>query len=157
MSVALSTPNDQSDISRTLTVMQWAQFIANDISYTPMRKMGKWCLIFSLFLFLVRDLQMRYAFNSIRSLSVAVSSGKPISCCRPDGNPLSPRYVHPDCSPITVPDRDPVYGQHYVRCMNYVRSLPVLKSECTFGPAEQASGTFFFFFIEHWIIIVGTR
>ncbi|KAK9306667.1 hypothetical protein QLX08_002745 [Tetragonisca angustula] len=105
VSVALSTPNDQSDVSRTLTVMQWAQFIANDISYTPMRKM--------------------------------VSSGKPISCCRSDGNPLSPRYVHPDCSPITVPDRDPVYGQHYVRCMNYVRSLPVLKSECTFGPAEQ--------------------
>ncbi|KAF3430719.1 hypothetical protein E2986_12643 [Frieseomelitta varia] len=111
VSVALSTPNDQSDVSRTLTVMQWAQFIANDISYTPMRKM--------------------------------VSSGKPISCCRSDGNPLSPRYVHPDCSPITVPDRDPVYGQHYVRCMNYVRSLPVLRSECTFGPAEQASGTFF--------------
>ncbi|XP_017753123.1 PREDICTED: peroxidase-like isoform X3 [Eufriesea mexicana] len=105
VSVALSTPNDQSDVSRTLTVMQWAQFIAHDISYTPMRKM--------------------------------VSSGKPISCCRSDGTALSPRYVHPDCSAITVPDRDPVYGQHYVRCMNYVRSLPVLKSECTFGPVEQ--------------------
>ncbi|XP_011136255.1 peroxidase isoform X3 [Harpegnathos saltator] len=66
-----------------------------------------------------------------------VSSGKPISCCQPDGDTLSPRHVHPDCSPISVPDRDPVYGEHYVRCMNYVRSLPVLKSECTFGPVEQ--------------------
>ncbi|XP_033319603.1 peroxidase-like isoform X1 [Bombus bifarius] len=105
VSVALSTPNDQSDVSRTLTVVQWTQFITNDISYTPMRKM--------------------------------VSSGKPISCCRSDGNALSPRYMHPDCSAIIVPDRDPVYGQHYVRCMNYVRSLPVLKSDCTFGPIEQ--------------------
>ncbi|XP_076644739.1 peroxidase isoform X2 [Halictus rubicundus] len=105
ISVALSTPNDQSDVSRTLMVMQWGQFIANDISYTPMRKM--------------------------------VSSGKPISCCRPDGNTLSPRHVHPDCAVITVPDQDPVYGKHYVRCINYVRSLPVLRPECTFGPVEQ--------------------
>ncbi|XP_011872587.1 PREDICTED: peroxidase-like isoform X1 [Vollenhovia emeryi] len=66
-----------------------------------------------------------------------VSSGRPISCCQPDGDTLSPRHIHPDCSPISVPDRDPVYGQHYVRCMNYVRSLPVLRSECTFGPVEQ--------------------
>lgn len=54
-----------------------------------------------------------------------------------DGNALSPRHIHPDCAAITVPDRDPVYGTHYVRCMNYVRSLPVLRSECTFGPLEQ--------------------
>ncbi|XP_071554291.1 salivary peroxidase/catechol oxidase isoform X4 [Temnothorax nylanderi] len=66
-----------------------------------------------------------------------VSTGKPISCCQPDGDTLSPRHVHPDCFPISVSDRDPVYGQHYVRCMNYVRSLPVLRSECTFGPVEQ--------------------
>ncbi|XP_076681835.1 peroxidase isoform X2 [Andrena cerasifolii] len=105
VSVALSAPNDQSDVSRTLTVMQWGQFIANDLSYTPVRKM--------------------------------VSSGKPISCCRSDGNALSPRHIHPDCAAITVPDRDPIYGEHYVRCMNYVRSLPVLRSECTFGPVEQ--------------------
>ena len=101
VSVALSTPNDQSDVSRTLTVVQWTQFIANDISHTPMRKM--------------------------------VSSGKPISCCRSDGNALSPRYMHPDCSAIMVPDRDPVYGQHYVRCMNYVRSLPVLSQTVLSG------------------------
>ncbi|KAG7204449.1 hypothetical protein KM043_004884 [Ampulex compressa] len=66
-----------------------------------------------------------------------ISSGKPISCCLPDGNALSPRHVHPDCSAISIPDQDPVYGMHYVRCMHYVRSLPVLKSECTFGPIEQ--------------------
>ncbi|CAK9811196.1 Pxd [Anthophora plagiata] len=105
VSVALSTPNDQSDVSRTLIVMQWAQFIAHDISHTPVRKM--------------------------------ISLGKPISCCRADGSALSPRHVHPDCSAIMVPDWDPIYGKHYVRCMNYVRSLPVVRSECTFGPVEQ--------------------
>ncbi|XP_011161794.1 peroxidase isoform X1 [Solenopsis invicta] len=66
-----------------------------------------------------------------------ISTGKPISCCQSDGDTLSPRHIHPDCSPISVPDHDPVYGEHYVRCMNYVRSLPVLRSECTFGPVEQ--------------------
>ncbi|XP_053983298.1 peroxidase-like isoform X3 [Hylaeus volcanicus] len=105
VSVTLSTPKNQWDIKRTLTVVQWGQFISNDLSFTPVRKM--------------------------------VSSGKPISCCRPDGYTLSPRHVHPYCYPITVSDQDPVYGEHYVRCMNYVRSLPVLRSDCTFGPLEQ--------------------
>nr|XP_033333242.1 peroxidase-like isoform X3 [Megalopta genalis] len=105
VTVALSGTDDRSDVSRTLMAMQWGQFVANDISYTPVRKM--------------------------------VSSGKPISCCRSDGNTLSPRHVHPDCAAITVPDQDPVYGKHYIRCINYVRSLPVLRSECTFGPVEQ--------------------
>ncbi|XP_043257427.1 peroxidase-like isoform X1 [Colletes gigas] len=105
ISVALLTSNDLSDVSRTLAVMQWGQFIANDLSYTPVRKM--------------------------------VSSGKPISCCRSDGSTLSPRHIHPDCSAITVSERDPVYGEHYVRCMNYVRSMPALRPECTFGPVEQ--------------------
>ncbi|XP_018392669.1 PREDICTED: peroxidase-like isoform X2 [Cyphomyrmex costatus] len=74
------------------------------------------------------------AYTPVRKM---VSTRKPISCCQPDGDTLSPRHVHPDCAPISVPDHDPVYGDHYVRCMNYVRSLPVLRSECTFGPVEQ--------------------
>ncbi|XP_014616357.1 PREDICTED: peroxidase-like isoform X1 [Polistes canadensis] len=97
--------NGQSDITKTLAVMQWSQFISHDMIHTPVRRM--------------------------------ISSGKPISCCQTDGSALSPRHVHPDCAAITVPDRDPVYGTQYVRCMNYVRSLPVLRSECTFGPLEQ--------------------
>ncbi|KAK2585039.1 hypothetical protein KPH14_008560 [Odynerus spinipes] len=105
VSATMAEYNDQSDATKTLTVMQWSQFISHDLAYTPVRKM--------------------------------VSSGKPISCCREDGNALSPRHIHPDCAAITVPDKDPVYGKHWVRCMNYVRSLPVLRSECTFGPVEQ--------------------
>lgn len=165
ISVAVSTPNDQSDVSRTLTVMQWGQFVANDISYTPMRKMGKRFLfkvekdyytrvtIWHVF-FRIKYLQWKFIFIDMyydpcanNYKIIAVSTGKPISCCRSDGNTLSPRYVHPDCSVIMVPDRDPIYGQHYVRCMNYVRSLPVLKAECTFGPAEQVYIFHFFYFL----------
>lgn len=105
ISTSVAGYNGQSDTKKTLAVMQWTQFISNDLAHTPVRKM--------------------------------VSSGKPISCCRTDGNALSPRHLHPDCAAINVPDKDPVYGKEWVRCMNYVRSLPVLKSECTFGPVEQ--------------------
>jgi hypothetical protein len=41
VSAALTTANDQSDASRTLAVMEWSQFIAHDMAYTPVRKMGK--------------------------------------------------------------------------------------------------------------------
>lgn len=105
VSTSLSVPNDQSDVTRTLAVMQWSQFIAHDLTQTPVRKM--------------------------------MSTGRAISCCRNDGKTLSPRYIHPDCSVINIPDRDPVYSEHRVRCMNYVRSLPVLRTDCTFGPVEQ--------------------
>ncbi|XP_011256334.1 peroxidase isoform X2 [Camponotus floridanus] len=74
------------------------------------------------------------AHTAVRKM---VSNGKPISCCQRDGDTLLPRHIHPDCSPISVSYGDPVYGKHDIRCMNYVRSLPVLKSDCTLGPIEQ--------------------
>ncbi|CAB0038190.1 unnamed protein product [Trichogramma brassicae] len=61
----------------------------------------------------------------------------PIRCCEPDGNWLAPRYVHPDCQAIRVPDDDTDYSQHWVRCLDYVRSMTVLRSDCSLGPAEQ--------------------
>ncbi|XP_034949821.1 peroxidase-like isoform X2 [Chelonus insularis] len=64
-------------------------------------------------------------------------TNKPIRCCETNGNNLSPRYIHPDCAAISIPDDDPVYSKHNIRCMNYVRSLSALKVDCTFGPIEQ--------------------
>ncbi|XP_058794605.1 peroxidase-like isoform X2 [Phymastichus coffea] len=64
-------------------------------------------------------------------------TGKPISCCGDDGQWPLPRHVHPNCAAIPVAENDPDYGEHRVRCLNYVRSMPVLKSDCSFGPAEQ--------------------
>ncbi|XP_015121636.1 peroxidase isoform X2 [Diachasma alloeum] len=105
VSTSLSRTTDQSDVSRTLAVMQWGQFIANDMAHTVVRKM--------------------------------VTTKEPISCCTSDGNFLAPRHIHPHCAHIHVPKEDPVYGQHQQRCMNYVRSLPVVKTDCSFGPIEQ--------------------
>lgn len=67
----------------------------------------------------------------------AAWTGKPIVCCRDDGQWPLPRYIHPGCDAVSVSDDDPVYGEHRVRCLTYVRSLPVLRTDCTFGPAEQ--------------------
>ncbi|XP_033217357.1 peroxidase-like isoform X2 [Belonocnema kinseyi] len=80
--------------------------------------------------FILHDL----AYTPVRKM---VANGLPISCCQADGNWLSPRYIHPDCAPIHVPDHDPIYSKEFVRCMSYVRSLPVLRTDCSFGPVEQ--------------------
>ncbi|XP_063974115.1 peroxidase-like isoform X2 [Diachasmimorpha longicaudata] len=105
ISTSLTRSADQFDVSRTLAVMQWGQFIANDMAHTVVRKM--------------------------------VTTKEPISCCTSDGNFLAPRHIHPHCAYIPVPEKDPVYGQQQQRCMNYVRSLPVVKTDCTFGPIQQ--------------------
>ncbi|XP_015600667.1 peroxidase isoform X3 [Cephus cinctus] len=105
VSLSLSVAHDVIDISKTLAVMQWSEFIAHDLAHTPMRKM--------------------------------LSNREPISCCHENGGMLSPRHIHPDCAPISIAEDDPVYGKHSVRCMNYVRSMPIIRPDCTFGPAEQ--------------------
>ncbi|XP_046478630.1 peroxidase isoform X1 [Neodiprion pinetum] len=99
--------NQESDSTKTLAVMQWTQFVANDVSHTPMRKM--------------------------------VTNNKPITCCRSNGFFLAPRHTHPDCAPISIPDNDPVYGKERIRCMNYVRSMPTVRPDCSFGPTEQVN------------------
>ncbi|XP_067013234.2 peroxidase isoform X2 [Anabrus simplex] len=60
-----------------------------------------------------------------------------IMCCKPDGRHLSPRYVHPACMPISIAHNDPVYSSRRMTCMNYVRSVTAMRSDCSFGPAEQ--------------------
>lgn len=41
VSVALTKQNDRTEVSKTLAVMEWSQFVSHDISYTPVRKMGE--------------------------------------------------------------------------------------------------------------------
>ncbi|XP_043269113.1 peroxidase-like isoform X2 [Venturia canescens] len=105
VSTTLSRNTENSDLSKTLSVMQWSQFIAHDLAHTPVRKM--------------------------------VSTGQPISCCNHDGSWPAPRHIHPHCAAIRIPESDPIYGEHYISCMNYVRSLPVIEEDCNFGPIEQ--------------------
>nr|CAI5831137.1 unnamed protein product [Callosobruchus analis] len=71
------------------------------------------------------------------AVSLMIHSDNTIRCCNSDGYNLSPRYIHPFCSPIEVPPSDQYYHKHNIGCMNYVRSVPAVRSDCSFGYAEQ--------------------
>ncbi|XP_041988784.1 peroxidase-like isoform X2 [Aricia agestis] len=60
-----------------------------------------------------------------------------IRCCDNSGNNLAPRYIHPNCMPISVSDKDPVFKNWFVSCMEYTRSMTTYRGDCTFGAAEQ--------------------
>ncbi|KAM3967062.1 salivary peroxidase/catechol oxidase isoform 2-T2 [Aphomia sociella] len=60
-----------------------------------------------------------------------------IRCCDNAGLNLTPRYIHPSCMPISVPDNDPFFKDKYVTCMEYTRSVTTYRGDCTFGASEQ--------------------
>ncbi|XP_045523859.1 peroxidase-like isoform X1 [Pieris brassicae] len=62
-----------------------------------------------------------------------IHTDQTIRCCDNSGLHLTPRYLHPSCMPISVPDRDP----HMNICMEYTRSVTTYRGDCTFGAAEQ--------------------
>lgn len=47
VSVALAGQDEKSDVSKTLALMEWSQFVSNDISYTPIRKMREYYFFFT--------------------------------------------------------------------------------------------------------------
>ncbi|CAB3381413.1 Hypothetical predicted protein [Cloeon dipterum] len=59
-----------------------------------------------------------------------------IACCT-NGKINDPDKRHPDCFPIGLPSRDPVFGPIGEQCMEFVRSLPAPRPQCNFGPREQ--------------------
>ncbi|XP_075976370.1 salivary peroxidase/catechol oxidase-like isoform X2 [Anticarsia gemmatalis] len=65
-----------------------------------------------------------------------IHTNKHLRCCD-EGFPLSPRYIHPSCMPITVPHDDPTFKNSYVTCMEYTRSVTTYRGDCTFGASEQ--------------------
>lgn len=67
----------------------------------------------------------------------AVWTNEPINCCDDNGGNLAPRYLHPSCVKIHVPENDPVYGPKRIRCLNYVRSLPAINPTCNLGSMQQ--------------------
>jgi len=75
------------------------------------------------------------------NIKFVVNGNKPIRCCSEyDGMPQF-RYQHQLCSYVGIPEADPFFhnpdtysGNH---CINYVRSVPAMNSDCTFGPKEQ--------------------
>ncbi|CAH0553303.1 unnamed protein product [Brassicogethes aeneus] len=97
----------------------------NETAYDLTAVVGQW------WQFIEQDLSQTAA-------SVAVSTGKEIECCD-EGYKLSPRYEHSFCAPIQISEDDSFYSQQYLNCMPYIRSLPGLRHECTFGPREQVN------------------
>ncbi|XP_060527405.1 peroxidase-like isoform X2 [Cylas formicarius] len=70
--------------------------------------------------------------------AVGIHTDNPIECCSQEGGNLSPRYVHPFCSPIHV-GFDRAYADKGVDCLNFVRSIPAIRADCTFGAADQVN------------------
>ncbi|XP_045496325.1 peroxidase-like isoform X1 [Colias croceus] len=66
-----------------------------------------------------------------------IHTDQTIRCCDTTGLGLTPRYLHPSCMPISVPDEDPFFKNKYVTCMEYTRSVTTYRGDCTFGAAEQ--------------------
>lgn len=71
--------------------------------------------------------------------AIMIHTGNTIECCSTEGSNLSPRYIHPFCSPISVPSNDKYYSSQGLDCMSYVRSIPALRPDCSFGPTDQVN------------------
>jgi len=63
-----------------------------------------------------------------------------VSCCDDD---KSFQYTMNknigSCKPIRIPDDDKFFNPKPNDCINYVRSRPAVRSDCTFGPMEQVT------------------
>ena len=46
-------------------------------------------------------------------------------------------FLHPDCAPIEIPPTDRFYSQFNATCMEFVRSSPASRSDCSLGPRDQ--------------------
>ncbi|XP_050443541.1 peroxidase-like [Adelges cooleyi] len=66
-----------------------------------------------------------------------LKTNKSVDCCSENGVKLAPRHTHPSCAPISIPADDPFFSSKHRTCMNYVRSVPAVRPDCTFGPREQ--------------------
>ena len=56
-----------------------------------------------------------------------------LKCCGHGGQFLENDLLHPDCMPIQVSDRDLFYSQFNATCMEFVRSSPAPRRDCTLG------------------------
>ena len=61
-----------------------------------------------------------------------------IQCCLGDGRDVLPQDMQNDkCIPICVPEDDPFYRNHGIKCLNFVRSVTTPRDDCSLGHAEQ--------------------
>ncbi|XP_060859778.1 peroxidase-like isoform X3 [Metopolophium dirhodum] len=61
-----------------------------------------------------------------------------VNCCDKDKSiQYSLNKNMRSCKPIHIPNEDRFFKTDQFDCMNYVRSRPAVRSDCTFGPMEQ--------------------
>ena len=60
-----------------------------------------------------------------------------IKCCSKNGQLKENALLHPDCKPISIPASDLFYSQFNATCMEFVRSSPAPRRDCTLGPRDQ--------------------
>ncbi|XP_060857239.1 peroxidase-like isoform X2 [Metopolophium dirhodum] len=71
------------------------------------------------------------------AMSRMLTSNKSVSCCSERRSQLMPRSIYRElCLQVVVPDGDPFFIVPH-RCMHYARSVPAVRSDCTFGVKEQ--------------------
>ncbi|KAF0757790.1 peroxidase-like [Aphis craccivora] len=63
-----------------------------------------------------------------------------VRCCGDNGliHYTMNKYVK-SCNPITIPNDDAFYEPKLQSCMDYVRSVPAMRSDCTFGHIDQVT------------------
>jgi len=63
-----------------------------------------------------------------------------VNCCDKDKSiQFSLNKNIRSCKPIFIPNEDKFFKKDQFDCMNYVRSRPAVRSDCTFGPMEQVT------------------
>ena len=68
-----------------------------------------------------------------------------LKCCAPDGRILDNDLLHPDCMPIEISTRDMFYSQFNATCMEFVRSSPAPRRDCTLGRSKSRCHWYWFF------------
>ena len=71
-----------------------------------------------------------------------------IRCCTEGSRMfLNPDLLHPDCQPIKVLSTDYFYSRHNATCMEFVRSSPAPRKDCSLGPRDQVWPLTQFFYL----------
>ncbi|CAH2040203.1 unnamed protein product, partial [Iphiclides podalirius] len=80
----------------------------------------------------------QFVTHDLLSQAMEVNDEGGIQCCFGNGRDvLPPEWLNDKCIPICVPEGDPFYRHHGVRCLNFVRSVTTPRDDCGLGYAEQ--------------------
>lgn len=82
--------------------------------------------------FLAHDFTEITVFRPLQVQAV----GGGFDCCSPQVL-ANPNLKHPECFAMQLPKDDPYYAQYGVKCLNFLRAVPVPMFDCAVGIREQ--------------------